>query len=293
MKSKYVSIIVPTFQDWKRLALCVEALTNQTFPRDSFEVLIVNNDPRDSMPPDFALPEGFKILVEEKPGSYAARNTGLRAAKGEIIGFTDADCIPNPNWIMNAVEYFARNESCSRIAGKIAIFYKTAKPTMAELYNTMYSFPQEIHVKKTGTSVTGNLFTYKHVFDQVGFFDENLLSLGDLAWGRVANKAGFKVHYVPNVIVKHPARSLPELIKKEKRVGGGQGIRARGKKVASLLRFLYEYKPRLDEFRFILNNGKELNAIEKMKILLLRHYLLGVRSYEKRKVQTGKDPNRA
>src|SRR5688500_5776142 len=159
MYNKYVSIIIPTYQDWARLSLCVNALSKQTYPKDLFEVIIVNNNPDDNTPANFYVPENFTILIEEKPGSYSARNAALKIAKGEIVGFTDSDCIPDQDWIRNAVDYFANHKSCSRIAGRISIFYKGSKPTAAELYNTLFSFPQKNHAEGNGTSVTANLFT--------------------------------------------------------------------------------------------------------------------------------------
>lgn len=219
MESKFVSIIIPAYHDWQRLSLCLDALSKQTFPKEMFEVIIVNNDPNDNVPLNFSLPDGYKIIVEEKSGSYAARNTGLKVAKGEIIGFTDSDCIPDKDWIKNAVNYLMNNESCSRIGGNILVFNKSSKPSIVELYNNVYSFPQKWHVNKVGTSVTANLFVYKYLFDKVGYFDEKLMSMGDSRWAQQAGKAGYKLHYAENVIVRHPARSLSELAKKERRLG--------------------------------------------------------------------------
>src|SRR3954452_20493964 len=131
MNSIVVSIIIPTYNDWKRLSLCVNALADQSYSKDKFEVIIVNNNPADTIPANFILPDNAIIITEEAPGSYAARNAALRMAKGEIIGFTDSDCIPDPNWIKNAVDYLESNSTCSRIAGKIAVFFETSNPTAA------------------------------------------------------------------------------------------------------------------------------------------------------------------
>jgi GT2 family glycosyltransferase len=292
MTDRFISVIVPTYQDWDRLALCIEALSKQSYPRECFEVIIVNNDPNDPVPLHFSLPEGFRIITEAKVGSYAARNAGLREAKGSIIGFTDTDCVPDPAWIENAVTYFHNNSHCSRIAGHIDIFHKGAKATIVEQYNAIFAFPQESHASG-GTCVTGNLFTYKHVFDAVGPFDETLLSLGDLQWGKRAHKAGFQIRYVPNVIVKHPARTLQELIKKEKRVGGGQGSMGERSKAQDLWSCVTDIRPRPGLLKTIYRNSKGINMIDQFQIFLLRHYLISVRALEKFRVLWGKQPQRA
>ncbi len=295
MNSKYVSIIIPTYNDWQRLFVCIEALQNQTYPKEMFEVIIINNNPADKIPADFLLPPNYKLLNEEKPGSYAARNAGLKIARGEIIGFTDSDCIPDKDWIRNAIAYLATNASCSRIAGHISIIYKSVKPTLTELYNTLYAFPQKWHVEKVGTSVTANLFTYRYLFERVGYFDDKLLSMGDSRWALLAGKAGYQLNYVENVIVNHPARSFSELVKKEKRLGGAEGTfrKKSASKLKNVYVFLHSLRPHKREYKFLSYQGKNLNKADKAFVFIMRNYLMGIRGYERLRVQIGKKPNRA
>lgn len=292
MEYKFVSVIVPTYKDWERLNLCIEALSNQSYSGKYFEVIIVNNDPADMVPENLLLPTGFKMITEAKAGSYAARNAALKLAKGEVIGFTDADCIPDRNWIQNAVEHLYNNPNCSRIAGNISIIWKGASPTIAEAYNSVFSFPQQSHAR-SGTSVTGNMFTYKSVFDAIGIFDAKLLSLGDLEWGKRAHNAGFVINYAATVVVKHPARSLSELISKEKRVGGGQGSMGKRKKIYDMLSCINDMRPRPRLMKNIYQGCTTLSITDQFKVFLLRHYLSCVRAFEKFRVLLGKLPERA
>lgn len=295
MENKYVSVIIPTYRDWRRLSLCLDALAKQTYPKEMFEVIVINNDPDDKAPEDFLLPENCKVIVEEKPGSYAARNTGLRMAKGEIIGFTDSDCIPDKDWIKNAITYLKNNASCSRIGGNILVFYKSLKPSLIEQYNNVYSFPQKWHVNKDGTCVTANLFTYKYLFDEVGYFNENLLSQGDSQWARLAGKAGYELHYVEDVLVRHPARNFSELVKKEKRLGGAEGTRSpyKGNKLKSVYKFIGSFRPKKREIDFLAFQGKHLNIATKVSLFTLYNFFEAVRAVERLRVQMGKKPNRA
>jgi glycosyltransferase involved in cell wall biosynthesis len=297
VESKFVSIIIPVYRDWNRLSRCLNALQKQTYPRHMFEVIVINNDLEDNAPLNFLLAENHKLIVEEKPGSYAARNTGLKVAKGEIIGFTDSDCVPNEDWIENAVNYLLNNPTCSRVGGNILIFNKSSKPTLVESYNNVYSFPQKWHINKRGTSVTANLFTYKYVFEKVGLFDEKLMSMGDSKWAKQAGKAGYKLHYVENVIVRHPARTLSELIKKERRLGGAEGTfkKDSSNKIKNLnvYKFLRSFKPQKKEFEFLAYQGKGLSIVTKFSLFALKYYLEIVRAFERLRVQMGKKPNRA
>jgi hypothetical protein len=71
------------------------------------------------------------------------------------------------------------------------------------------------------------------------------------------------------------------------------GLKERGSKRVTFLRMLNEYRPRLAEIKFVYRHGKQLNVVDKFVLLLMRHYLLGIRAYEKFKVQLGKNPNRS
>jgi glycosyltransferase involved in cell wall biosynthesis len=290
----FLSIIVPTYHDWVRLQLCLDALAAQTYAAQYFEIIVANNDPEDKQPSTLVLPRNCTIIDVAKKGSYAARNAALSIAKGTIIGFTDSDCIPAGDWIENAVTYFASHPECSRIAGHITIFYQQKKPSSAELYDSLYSFRQKRYAEK-GTCVTGNMFTYRHVFDKVGLFNDAQMSFGDLVWGNAANKAGFVIHYVRNVALRHPSRNMKELIKKEKRLGGGVGMLRRGKvSPAKLtLSFINGLRPRIGEIKFVFQNGKEMGFVQKCAVIFIRHYLLNLRTYEQIRVTMGKEPNRA
>jgi glycosyltransferase involved in cell wall biosynthesis len=291
----FVSIIIPTYKDWIRLRLCLLALQQQTYPANCFEVIVVNNEPSDLLPPDLQLAGNVVLLAEEKPGSYAARNTGLRVAKGSVIGFTDSDCVPDKDWIRNAVEFFSKHRNCLRIAGRIKLFSKAVKLTKAEAYEMVYAFNQKSYVSNAGTSVTANMFVQKHIFDAVGFFNEKLMSGGDFSWGVNANDAGYSIAYAENIVVAHPARySVAELVTKEKRVGGGQGVflPAKQNNLKKLFAFLKEIRPRFSEFKRVFHTKANLTTSEKISVLFLRHYLLVVRGYERYKVQIGKTTNR-
>jgi len=159
----FISVIIPTYHDWERLSYCIEALDKQTYLKESFEVIIVNNDPKDQVPRDYYLPLNMTITAEGTSGSYAARNKGISLAKGEIFAFTDSDCIPDTNWLCNAVQFFEKYPEYDRIGGKVALFFSGSQYTLAEAYEIVYAFRQDENVKK-GRSVTANMITKKKGF---------------------------------------------------------------------------------------------------------------------------------
>jgi glycosyltransferase involved in cell wall biosynthesis len=211
-----VSVIIPTYKDWERLNLCLLGLKRQSFPSDKFEVIIINNDPSEPVP-EFLIEEGWKIIVEKKPGSYAARNAGMRIAKGSIYAFTDSDCIPDPNWIKEGVRAL-QSSKVSRVGGKITLFRPEDGSHFAFVYEKYLAFQQERNVKVFKKSVTGNFFAKKHLFEQYGAFDETLMSGGDFYWNLRLSERGEKIIFADLAIINHPSRlSLTEIARKKKR----------------------------------------------------------------------------
>jgi glycosyltransferase involved in cell wall biosynthesis len=219
-----VSVIIPVYNDAARLALCLRALAHQRYPADRFEVIVVDNGSSPPMDHVAAAPH-LRVLIANEPGrgSYAARNRGIELASGAVIAFTDADCIPDPDWIQKGVATFSATANCGLAAGRIELFYgDPERPTAAELYERVSGFPQEQYVNEFHYGATANLFTSADVLRSVGPFDMTLTSGGDVEWGKRVHAAGYVQVYAPDVVVKHPARAtLRALVNKRRRTASG------------------------------------------------------------------------
>jgi glycosyltransferase involved in cell wall biosynthesis len=222
----FVSVIVPVFNDVERLKICLQALEQQTYPQHLYETIVVDNGSDAAL--DLAgvvakFPHAI-ATKEDTPGSYAARNQGISIAKGSILAFTDADCIPSANWIERGVEKLLNSPNCGFVAGKISIFFKDAdRPTAVELYESLMALPQQDFLQKYHFGATANLLTFRSVIDKIGRFNSNLKSSGDLEWGQRVHASGYQQIYAEDVCVKHPARhSFQELYLRTIRMAGGQ-----------------------------------------------------------------------
>lgn len=183
----FVSVIIPTYNDWAKLKICLYALTQQTYPIDRFEIIVVNNNPQNKLPLSIILPDNCIIIEELLPGSYAARNKALLIANGELYAFTDSDCKPKDDWIEVAVSFLSSQSLYSRVAGKVSLYSKNIKFNWFEIYESIFAFPQDDFVTQSGVAATANMITMKKVFDLVGPFDSDLMSGGDIEWGMRAN----------------------------------------------------------------------------------------------------------
>lgn len=106
MTSPLVSIVIPTYARPERLRECLAALTRQTLPADTFEIVVVDDgSPQPIAPAADTAAAGPMIRIIRQPnaGPSAARNRGVAEARGELIALTDDDCLPTPTWLESLV----------------------------------------------------------------------------------------------------------------------------------------------------------------------------------------------
>jgi len=280
-----VSIIIPTYRDNQALHKCLSALKKQTLSVDKFEVIVINNDPENQLRIN-SDPLNLTLLNEYKPGSYSARNKGIEEAKAEIIGFTDADCIPDEKWVSTAVHLLQEKPEIDLVGGKIEQFKAEDKMTDAVFeYQRLFSFNQEHYINRKGFSVTANLFARKKVFNKIGNFNSDLFSGGDFDFGLRAKKAGFSIAYDPNLVVNHPVRGgLKDLKKKKIRTTqGAHDMRGGAVLLTHLLRLL---SPPL---KSILKINKVSSYPVKIKVFFITWYLKLVECFELIHLSIGKE----
>jgi len=219
----FVSVIVPVYNDSARLMRCLQALEGQTYPDDAYEVIVVDNASEEDIASVVAPFSQARRIHEAKRGSYAARNRGIACARGDIIAFTDADCIPHDTWLECGVERLVEKPSCGLVGGRIEFFFSTSgQPSPAELFDSTHFLKQERYVKREKFAATANAFTWKWVFDDVGQFDDTLQSGGDTEWGQRVAAYGYDICYANKACVQHPARhSYSELRQKKMRIVEG------------------------------------------------------------------------
>lgn len=217
-----VSVIIPAFNDQHGVGACMAALVKQHLPGIDTEVIVVDNGSDPPLTIDPAIMPRPQLIRCLNPGAYAARNAGIEAARGNILAFTDADCIPDPNWIRAGVNALETCGDRCIVGGEVAI-HRPIHPTATELYQTITGFGQRDNIERLGFSVTANLFVRRHQFNQIGGFNESLLSGGDLEWSWRASAAGCLLRYAPDAIVRtQPRKTLTDAIRQTRRVAGGR-----------------------------------------------------------------------
>lgn len=235
-----VSVIVPVFDDWERLSYCLNALTAQSFSKKDTEIIVVSNEAEKGLPAGFSLPEGVQLVHEPIPGSYAARNKGADIASGELLLFTDSDCIPDKNWIAQMVQIF-RDTGTDMVGGRVDIFRPEGGSRLSYIYQKETAFPQRKNVAE-GHSVTANFAIVKSVFESLGGFRNDMKSGGDWEFTERAAGAGFSLVYGKDAMVRHPSsKNFRDIFKKEKRLCSWGSLNAQKKHKCSAIWVMGSY----------------------------------------------------
>jgi glycosyltransferase involved in cell wall biosynthesis len=207
-----VSVIVPIYNGERYLPELIRRLLAQTYPADRWEVLWVDNGSCDRTPAllqaAVAAAQGrMQILTYGAVQSaYAARNQGIRAATGEILAFTDADCYPAATWLEELVQPFT-DPAVGLVAGAVESF---PGPSWLERYaarKQMLSQESTLAHPFCPYGQTANLAVCASIFKQVGLFRPHLTSGGDadFCW-RAQRQGGGRLAFAPQAQVQHHHR---------------------------------------------------------------------------------------
>jgi GT2 family glycosyltransferase len=204
-----LSVVIPHRNDPVRLALCLAALAPQCGLQA--EVIVVD-DGSDLAP---RVPAWVRLVRQAPAGAALARNRGVSLARGRILAFVDADCIPAPGFVSRAI-------AVQRVtAGRVTLFddtvdMPTGRRSPAQAFETALAFDQARSVRK-GWGATANLAVPRAVFDAVGPFRPGVAE--DVDWCHRARATGFPVIHDPALVVAHPTRaSHAALVAKWRRV---------------------------------------------------------------------------
>lgn len=210
-----ISVIIPHYNDPEGLRLCLDSLDRQTVPRDSFEIIVGdNNSPCGLAAVEAAVAGRAKIVVITEKGAGPARNGAAAEARGEVLAFTDSDCLVEPDWLAGGV---AQLRPGYFLGGRMFVTKPAGKLTGAAAVELVLAFDNEGFVRRKRFTVTANLFVMRADFERVGGF-RNAVS-EDVEWCHRAIDAGLTIEYCPGAVVGHPPRpDWKELLRKTRRV---------------------------------------------------------------------------
>ncbi len=214
-----LSVIIPVYNDPEGLETTVESLLDQTV--DDYEILVADNGSTDltrKLAKAYATRDRVIHVVEDEiQGSYAARNAGIAAARGEILCFIDADMWVDSTWLERVQERI-RSDEADYLGCNVEIVVD--EETIFAEYNRENGFPVETYIAEENFAPTCCLVVRRSVIDAVGPFDKRLVSSGDAEFGKRVHRAGYEQAFAGDITMYHPARSsLLSLLQKQSRIG--------------------------------------------------------------------------
>lgn len=226
-----VSIIIPVKNGEKTLATLLESLAQIDYDREKLQFLVIDGKSTDKTIDIVKRYPFVQLITQNGDGLNAARNSGVRNSKSEIIAFTDSDCVVTRDWVKSIVENFSDPEiGC--IGGSTKGFNGDTISNYADnsVMPVLRIFKRrEIldSIKLLQRFPAGCNMAFRHeALEEIGGFDENI-KYGfdeDDAAERVC-KAGYKMVLDPNCLILHKHRSsLRELLGQTFGYGRGIGL---------------------------------------------------------------------
>ena len=217
-----VSVIIPVYNDRVGIENTLDSLLSHSA---EITILAVDNNSTDRTPEiiqDYATKhDRITHLTEDTvQSSYAARNTGIDHATGDIICFLDADQRVTNGWLETCVDYMLDHD-VDYLAPNIEL-EAPSDPSVTAQYNLVSGFPIQQFISEHHYAPTSCLFVTRELLDDIGCFDDRLISGGDLEFGNRAHEAGYELGLCPDATVIHPTRnSFRSLFKRNIRIGRG------------------------------------------------------------------------
>jgi len=198
-----LSVIVPHYNDLGGLARCLDCLDQQTLSREQFEVVVAdNNSPQGREAVEAVVRGRATVVVVTEKGAGPARNGAVAASRGEILAFTDSDCLPEPEWLTGGLEGL---KSYDFVGGRVRVSVPDPeRMTGAEAFERVFAFNFEDYINRKHFTGSGNLFCARTLFEAVGPFGVGVSE--DVDWSRRAVAAGFRLGYEKRAVIWHPAR---------------------------------------------------------------------------------------
>ena len=217
-----ISFIICTYNRAKYIGPLLESIAANDLPKSEYEILLVDNNCTDNtreICDSFTVAHkdiNFRYTTESEQGLSAARNRGIKEAKGDIIVYIDDDALVDPNYLRAYAEWFAAHPETMACGGPIEPLYETAEPewmtpytkTLLTAWMNYGDKPREY--PKGRFPGGGNAAYRKSVFDKVGYFNTAL--------GRKANSLmgaeekdifdkmhafGMQIMYIPTPVLHH------------------------------------------------------------------------------------------
>jgi GT2 family glycosyltransferase len=221
------SVIVPSYNARHTIAHCLRALQQQRTDC-SYEIIVVDSSDdgtRDLIAARF--PEVKLLRMPQRTLPGLARNMGIEMASGEILAFTDADCVPEPLWLAKMVQAHTREDYMAvggAVLNGLPLNPVAWSGCLLEFSECSPSFPRRF----VNLLPTCNVAFKRAAFERYGLFPPELWALEDHIFSWRLSRAGERLLFDPTIGVRHLFRPhLRSFLQHQLRHGRGSAIARR------------------------------------------------------------------
>jgi len=225
----FVSIVIPAKNAGDIIDKCLESLDKLDYPKDRYEVIVADGKSQDKTP---LIVEKHRAILILNPDMIVCtgRNVGFEKAKGEIIAFSDADCVMDKNWIKNSIKYFGdpgiggvggpnKTPSDETSFGKaVGFIFNQAIFSAGSIHGRILDQTKEIK------SLPGcNMIFRREALAKVLPMNKTIYEAEDYIMNQEIRKHGYRLVYTPDTIVWHYRRPTPRrFLRQMQRYGIGR-----------------------------------------------------------------------
>jgi glycosyltransferase involved in cell wall biosynthesis len=217
-----LTAIICTYNRAKYIGNLLESIAANDLPKSEYEILLVDNNCTDNTR---AVCEAyakahkdvqFRYVLEPEQGLSAARNKGIKEAKGDVIVYIDDDALVDTDYLRTYAEWFEAHPETMACGGPIEPLYETKEPSWMTPYTkalltAWMNYGDKVHEYPKGRYPGGGNAAYrKEVFDKVGLFNTALGRKGGNLMGSEEkdifdkmHSLGMQVLYLPTPILHH------------------------------------------------------------------------------------------
>ncbi len=194
-----ISIVIPAFNAEKTLPACLEACLSQTHPET--EIIVVDDGSSDRTAALAGEYPEIKLFRQSNAGPAAARNHGAKMARGDIVAFTDSDCVPRRDWLEKLLAGF--DDNVAGVGGSYDI--QNPQCLLARLVQAEIEARHAQMTESADFLGSFNVAYRRCAFESVNGFDESFRQASgednDLAYR--LHDAGWRLYFCPTAVVGH------------------------------------------------------------------------------------------
>ncbi len=223
-----VSVVIPVRDQPGDLGECLLSLENLDYPRDRFEVIVVDDGSKKEVSSIITSSDIRVIRHEESQGPASCRNIGAESASGDVLAFLDADCMSGENWLKEIIPFF-QVAGVGAVGGYVAGHYKDSLLDKYEEVSSSLNMGNRLLIEgktEAGFYVpTANMLVTREAFTAAGGFKAGMYVGEDVDFCWRLRNLGYSLLYVPSGSVAHKHRNkLGRMLQRRSDYGTSEAV---------------------------------------------------------------------